>query len=520
MIAQLREQAPALRKRGAQVLIVEPSRAYRVRYLVKRARGGEKHEKRPADEFTADMSWLGEGGELTWPVVHDEAGTAGASYGMAWRGLLDQLQLCNSPATFVIDRSGIIRFVNHYLDVDEVQVGELLQLLDDLEEKRGLIGGLDADDELGQVGSVVLRREADRTTTATLKKALRHDDRHIRAGAAAALYWLPEPPDDAVPALAEALLDEDTRVRHLAAEALVRIGPASHPASRRLLHSLADADRRLRWTLARPFRMRRPRSRVVRERVDSLLVTEERHLRVRAATIAALEVIGGKAVPPLVDVLRDDDADVRFNAVAMLGRLGASTPHSRGAKSTLGDRADVVTSALVRVLLNDEESRVREEAAVSLNALEHFAPAMLEALRDPSASVRAAVAYAIERSPGIGEWSTVVALFQALSDPKQVVRDAAHYAINHRAGNTIPALVKKLAGADAALRRRAAEIIGTLAPMADPVKNERLHGWLVAAAVPALKQRLGDADSRVRKAAREALAKIPPEPGDRAAPED
>ena len=166
MIAQLREQAQDLEKRGAQVLLVEPNDAYKIRYLVRRAKDGAERRPRPIDEHTQGIGlWLPSHGEFPWPVVADLGSTAGASYGVAFHGSLDSGELCSQPDTFVIDRDGVLRAIHRYRSTDFLTVDEIVQLLDDLEEKRTLIA------ELEKTGT-------------ELRQAFEPTDLDLRAGAA------------------------------------------------------------------------------------------------------------------------------------------------------------------------------------------------------------------------------------------------------------------------------------------------------------------------------------------------
>src|SRR5262249_54393923 len=152
------------------------------------------------------------------------------------------------PAIFVIDRDGVLRYVDSRPDED-IREERIFPVLDDLEEQRLLLAGFETKDEE--------RREAGRRARAplgthtgialpVLTKSLKDEDAQIRAGAAAALLWIAPRAEGAIPALTEALRDQDPRVRRLAAMTLGRLGISARPAIPGLIQQLKDEDVRVR----------------------------------------------------------------------------------------------------------------------------------------------------------------------------------------------------------------------------------------------------------------------------------
>src|SRR5262249_3931392 len=324
---QLRGQAKEFERRGAQVLLVEANEAYRIRYLVRQARRDPKEPRgRPIDKLmTGEGLWLGATGELAWPVVTDPTGTVGASYGVYGHDHNLSGEFTNRPALFVIDRDGVLRFVQQYRSTLEVPADEILQVLDDLEEKRTLIAGLkNKDAKLAKAASLVLGPigPESKKAVADLSEAL-HDRRaEVRASAAAALCWLGFRAEAAVPALAKTLEDEAQRVRRLSAEALARIGPPAKAAAPALIKALNDADEQARRSFAELLRQApRPTGLVFPAPVRGIPVNNE-HVRVRSTTVAALVRIGAGAVPALTAALKSADPAARINVAEVLGRLG------------------------------------------------------------------------------------------------------------------------------------------------------------------------------------------------------
>jgi HEAT repeats len=185
------------------------------------------------------------------------------------------------------------------------------------------------------------------------------------------------------------------------------------------------------------------------DRAEDLL-----HVRLRGGPDPEALAEGPAAVPVLVELLADEDAQVRRAAASYLGRLA---PRAGGAALALGRS------------LKDPGNEVRDEACSALarmgSAAEPALPALRDALRDGRSPF--VVLFAIE---GIAEES-----------------DTA-----------VPVLAAALTHDDERLRVRAAMALGRLGPRAAP-------------AVPALIGALKDPDERVRDCAAEVLRETGPE---------
>jgi hypothetical protein len=179
------------------------------------------------------------------------------------------------------------------------------------------------------------------------------------------------------------------------------------------------------------------------------------HVRLRGGPEPEALAEGPAAVPVLVELLADEDSEVRRAAASYLGRLG---PKAGGAALALGRS------------LKDPNATVREEACWALGqmgpAAEPTLPAFRDALRDEDGKSRFVVLLAIV---DIAEKS-----------------DAA-----------VPVLAAALTNDDASVRLRAAIALGGLGPRAAP-------------AVPALTRALRDPDEQVRGSAAEALRQVGP----------
>ena len=281
----------------------------------------------------------------------------------------------------------------------------------------------------------------------------------------------------AAPAWVAVLAEQDGAARAAAIGARARTGPGAAPL---LIDAFRNPDKNIQHGAVRAF--------------------------------GAMEV-ASEVVPALVAALRDDDPQVRRSATEALATLGTA---ATGAVGELASR-----------LGEDGDPDVQVGAAETLGSLGRAAaaaaPTLAAALLKPRLRVKAAAARALgEIGPeAIG---AVPALAEALARPEPAVLAAAlSAAIGIGTGGT-PALVVALAnGWSAAVRRDAAEALGTLGAVAganmakalivalddldDSVRHaaaalQRLDADGVTAAAGAL----ASPKARVRKAAAEVLA--------------
>src|SRR5262245_684696 len=455
---------------------------------------------RPIDRLmTGEGLWLGTTGEPAWPVVTDPAGTVGTSYGVYGHAHNLSGEFTNRPALFVIDRDGVIRFVQQYRSTLEVPASEILQVLDDLEEKRLLIAALkNGDAERAEAASVVLGPLGPESKKAipVLRRALQDSHAGMRASAAAAFCWLGFRAEAAVPALAKALEDEDRRVRRLSAEALARIGPRARAAAPALIKALNDADEQARRSFAEVLRRAPRSSRLIFPTSVREIPLSDEHVRVRSMAVAALERIGAGAVPALTDALKSADPAARINAAEVLGRLG--------------NDGKPAVAALATLLRKDKDARVRETVAEAFARLDHYDPVLVEALKDEDPQVRAMAATAIHDSGGLADWEAVVAVIEVLvKDRDASVRARGYYVLDHRSDASVPTLIKGLQQKNTPMRAGAVELLGQLADEAIQRKEEgRLAVGLLEQALPALQKATKDDEARVRSAAVAALKKL------------
>jgi HEAT repeat protein len=296
------------KRRNVQPLLVLPQQTFQL--------------KRPKKIYQ-DWAWPE---NIPTEVLFDPLSTVSATYGVAFQ---TQFRVganvwSSRPTIFVIDRDGILRYVDGRFEQDIREEG-IFPALDDLEEQRRLISALQKDETLREAARTAVApiRADTKTAIPPLAKALKDEGAEVRAGAAAALYWIAPAAGAAVPALGEALGDADRRVRRLSALALARIGPEARSAMSALMGALKDQD-----------------------------------ARVRAATANALKGIGppaGAAVPALMEALKDKDMRARAAAANGLAAIGPG--------------AQAATRALIKALKTPNEE-VHLAAAEALKKID------------------------------------------------------------------------------------------------------------------------------------------------------
>ena len=150
------------------------------------------------------------------------------------------------------------------------------------------------------------------------------------------------------------------------------------------------------------------------------LITELGHkeTKVRANAAEALGQMGEgakDAASTLIQLLQDQDQDVRYFAARALGRIGAK---------------DAVPALIP--LLQDQNAKVRRLVAYTLGMIgegeKDAVPALIPLLQDQNRDVRGNAAWALGMI-GEGAKDAVPALIQALQDQNRDVRDSAARAL-------------------------------------------------------------------------------------------
>lgn len=113
-LGQLRESLETLDDAGAQVLAVDPHESWSAKFMLK-----------DSGASTDDLSF---------PLLMDPSLTVSATYGVAFQMRI-HTERSNRPATFIVDKQGIIRFARLAKTFnDRPSPKEILQVLQSLED--------------------------------------------------------------------------------------------------------------------------------------------------------------------------------------------------------------------------------------------------------------------------------------------------------------------------------------------------------------------------------------------------
>ena len=159
------------------------------------------------------------------------------------------------------------------------------------------------------------------------------DDPEIRRSSAAALGAVDDP--TAIEPLLVLLEDPSNLVRFFSASSLVRLGDERGTAF--LFQALADDDPILRLNAIKSLIRVQRLSGGVEERLLACLTDDSKGLRSGAAQILGQALVYS-ALDPLLSLIDDDEAEVRWNTAIALGHLG--DPTSREALQRLTEDRD------------------------------------------------------------------------------------------------------------------------------------------------------------------------------------
>ncbi len=285
-----------------------------------------------------------------------------------------------------------------------------------------------------------------RNDVQTLIGVLNHPYPRFRASAAVSLWLLHKDARPAVAALGRKLEDGDETVRTTAAFALAAIGPDAAPAIPDLIKALGHKDPVLRGRAAYTLGEIGARDVRVLGALNQVLAKEEilgpRFQAARALWVIAqkskeanaLEILSPQVIVVLGQVLETKGLDTReqddknldnkeieqvVQAADTLAQIGSRVAEAKGAEPLKQALKDKGVGALRQVLLTGAPA-LRSASASALSALGMQAraalPALMQALEDDAAEVRAAVAEALGK----------IADAEAKADKKAVQAKAAY----------------------------------------------------------------------------------------------
>ena len=193
----------------------------------------------------------------------------------------------------------------------------------------------------------------------------------------------------------------------------------------------------------------------------------------RMNAIGFLENIGSPAVPALIEMLKDEDAGVRWNVVEVLGRMGNPIAASSLVEAlkdedarvrwnivwALGEIGDaIVVPALLEALGKETVGVKRNIAWVLGNLRDSIAvPRLIKLLKDKDVGVRWHTVEALGR---INSFMAISALSEAFVDEDAGVRWNIVQVLSQMGGSTVvPILTEALKDKDRDIRRSAAQTL-------------------------------------------------------------
>jgi HEAT repeat protein len=229
-------------------------------------------------------------------------------------------------------------------------------------------------------------------------------------------------------------------------------------------------------------------TRSVAELVEMLGSSEKFTRREAAYQLSKIGPDAKEAVPALIKALEDPEQQVWFGAVTAL--------------SLIGPEAKEAVPALIKGL--DNRGRGRRDSALQVWYRSAFAlgkigpaaiPELLEALSQPSTSVRSGAALALGFMEAQAK-DAIAPLIHALGDPGEDVRQRAAEALGAIGPDALPGLQKALADSSPEVRTGAAFALHELGDAAKPA-SERLAELLKKEEDPKVAAQCIDALSRI-----------------------
>lgn len=183
------------------------------------------------------------------------------------------------------------------------------------------------------------------------------DDAVFRAQAASSLLTIGPKAKAAVPRLAAALSDENENCRFWALQALIRIGSAARPAVPKIKKLLRDEAFGNRAAAARALATLAGDIDATTTALIRAYRNDDNHI-VREYVVQSLQRIGSsRAVAALIEALEDEEPRVRSNAAIAL--------------KVLGQKAKAAIPALKRFIATEQDEVTRDQAKTALRRMRY-----------------------------------------------------------------------------------------------------------------------------------------------------
>jgi len=200
-----------------------------------------------------------------------------------------------------------------------------------------------------------------------LLEKLKSDEARERWTSSEILTRIGEPTAPVVESLRPLIVDRDDYVRRTAIECLGKLGPVARPALDDLKKATNDqAGMNSVFALVAIVRIAGPSNEII-DRIASRLASEKDTAAFAADMLADIGLPAKRTEPALREALKRSEAQIRVNAAAALGRVGADS--------------DATIEVLIDKLQHDEELEVRRSAAMALGDVGPKAKGAVPALR-------------------------------------------------------------------------------------------------------------------------------------------
>jgi HEAT repeat protein len=297
----------------------------------------------------------------------------------------------------------------------------------------------------------------------TLIHALKHNNSAVRQSAADKLGELRA--EEAIPALMNVLVyDDDKNVLSAVARALIKIGPPAVPA---LIQASNSRNHRYRAYATK-----------ILENMDTVTfiqVLNSRDNNVRSFAASILQRRGEKAVPALIQALKDNDRQIRQGAIQILGNIGReAAPALPVLIQTLREEDNDIRSCTANVLikmgevavpsliqaLNHKDKLIRTGSIQILGSMGQEAreaiPSLLECLKSYDESIRQYVEGALKQMGAV----VVTPLLKAMEDDdKQVQQVVIKILLSLKGNEVCLSLIENLSSNNRSVRNYANAIL-------------------------------------------------------------